>query len=188
MKTKCMKQTTSKFFCFKLSRKRTKSLPFSPTKLCTFLYKSWICFDSVTSNITPTNRSLHWFSKFSFPSLVKQVAITRNPIWSRQVAVIFPKPESQPVIRTYLVPKSPTLARGRISFKRYLIVKIVIIKDGMRRYKGNMMIVVVVVETIMILGLVSLYLCEQKWSVTINYCTSPPSGDILSLRGKTKIL
>jgi len=160
-------------------QKGAKIIPFSPTKLFTLLYKLWICFESVTSSITPCKRALHWFCKFSFPSLVKQVAITRKPIWSRQIAVILPKPESQPVIMTYLLPRSPTLALGRINLRRNRSVNIVMSKVGIRRYKGSMMIAVVVFETIMILGSVSLYLCEQKWSMTINFCTSLPSGDIL---------
>ena len=72
-----------------------------PRSLFTLQKASSICCESVTSIWNVLNLSLVTDFKLCSPSFVKQVAKTWTLILSNLMAVSRPKPESQPVIRTY---------------------------------------------------------------------------------------
>ena len=83
-----------------------------------FISSKTCCTSSwrVTSKWYTCRLSEHAAFKLSSPAGVKQVANTWNPIWSSRMAVSLPNPESQPVISTYLLWYSPTVAFGRNFF------------------------------------------------------------------------
>ena len=85
------------------TRRMKQVLPdLPPRSLFTLQKTSSICWESVTFIWNVFNLSLVTDFKLCSPSFVKQVANTRTPILSNFMAVSRPKPESQPVIKTYL--------------------------------------------------------------------------------------
>ena len=93
-------------------QKKTSPCP-EGNKFFTCLNTSLICWESVTSIWNVFSLSLVIDFKSSAPCFVKQAANTWTPILSKRMAVSRPKPESHPVMKTYLVCKFCTFRFAR---------------------------------------------------------------------------
>ena len=110
--------TTSALTQREVNKQEIWVLPLSPTRSLTQLVVAVTFSVLVMSRITVCSLSDVWFLSCSAPCSVRHAARTLKPLWSSCLARRFPKPESQPVMKTNLSSRWLTTCLSRYQRRR----------------------------------------------------------------------